>query len=198
MQYSDKSESEKVILVDADGVLVNWIDGFHDWMKTNGYELKDRSNYDIAEGYGISGQDAGRLAQEYCDSDVIQKLKPMKDSLEYVQKFKDEGYKFYCITSISDDVASKCRRITNLCKLFGGDAFLGIECLGCGADKDKELANWKNSNFFWIEDHIKNADIGLKLGLRPILLNQPYNEGEEVPYPRAETWKDIYEIITNE
>jgi hypothetical protein len=46
---------DKVILVDADGVLLNWEYAFNVWMDTHGFNKIPGSefNYDIGERYGI-------------------------------------------------------------------------------------------------------------------------------------------------
>ena len=50
---------------------------------------------------------------------------------------------------------------------------------------------------YWIEDKPVNAVLGLKFGLRPILITHPYNKDFKVPEGviRANDWKDIFDII---
>ena len=52
----------------------------------------------------------------------------------------------------------------NLEKLFGPAAFTKLVCLATGAPKDEALAEYKGSNYFWIEDKLENAEAGLEAG----------------------------------
>ena len=43
--------SDKLILVDCDGVLLDWLYGFQRWMHQRRYEIYDADHYDIATMY---------------------------------------------------------------------------------------------------------------------------------------------------
>jgi hypothetical protein len=81
--------------------------------------------------------------------------------------------------------------------LFGEGIFDGITILNAGADKDEELAKWKDSGCYWVEDKVMNADVGTKLGLNSILMGHSHNTDID-RHVRVQNWKEIYNIITGE
>ena len=83
-----------------------------------------------------------------------------------------------------------------------GDAIIGLHCLRIGVHKGEKLKQWKDTDMFWIEDHVSNAVAGAKLGLRAVVIDHVYNtqyyEDDHLLYARTsqETpWADIYELI---
>ena len=86
-------------------------------------------------------------------------------------------------------------RKRNLDKLFGKDTFVEVTCLATGADKDKALAKYKDSGFYWVEDKPDNALAGQKQGLTPILVEHGFNMDNK-DFPLAKNWKEIYEIVS--
>lgn len=189
--------ADKVILVDCDGVLVDWVYGFHRWMKGRGYQIKNPNQYDICKMFSIEKSLAKQLICSFNESSHIGYLPPLRDSIKYVKKLHEEhGYIFHCITSLSSDpYAGKCRE-KNLHALFGKTPFEIIICLECGADKDEALLPYKDTGCFWIEDKPENLEVGEQLGLRSIMIEHEYNKSWHHPsIPRVTTWKEIYEMI---
>ena len=87
----------------------------------------------------------------------------------------------------------------NLRKLFGKTAFQKFVFLDTGADKDEELAKYAGTGRWWIEDKIVNCQLGLKLGLKPLLMEHGHNmDYEDLKIPRVKNWKEIYERIVVE
>ena len=85
----------------------------------------------------------------------------------------------------------------NLEKLFGDTVFEEIICLGTGADKDEALAPYRNSECYWVEDKIQNAEVGYNLGLKSILMSHGHNMDYSGSIPVVKNWAEIYELITN-
>ncbi len=85
----------------------------------------------------------------------------------------------------------------NLRKLFGDTAFELVTCLETGADKNEALEPYRDSGCWWVEDKPENAEVGLKLGLRSILMEHGHNMNHECPYPIVKNWREIYAIITS-
>lgn len=120
----------------------------------------------------------------------------MRDAQEYINKLhKEHGYEFHCISSMGNDEESITRRTKNLNDLFG-TAFASVTCLSMGSEKITALSKYKDSGYYWVEDHIKNADDGHNLGLRSLLMRHSYNEHHNASYPIVNNWREIYEIIT--
>lgn len=189
---------DKLILVDADGVLLAWDYAFDIWMKEHGYNQKPDGNktYSLEKKYGISSEESSALVKIFNESAAIGFLPPLRDSVQYVRLLHEEhGYKFTCITSLSTDKnASRLRRM-NLRKLFGRSAFQDIICLSTGGPKDEALLPYKNSGLWWVEDKVLNAQVGQKLGLKSIIMEHGHNLWYKGPIPVVKNWAQIYKMI---
>lgn len=189
--------NEKVILTDVDGVLLDWLYAFTQWMERHGYEQADNGSaeYDIGNRYNISNVEKERLVRMFNESAWIRKLPQLRDSIKYVRKLHEEhGYIFRVISSLSLDTYAGHLRTKNLIELFGPTVFESYVYLDTGADKDEALEMYRDSGCFWIEDKPENAALGTSLGLESILVDHPFNQDFEAEY-RCKTWKEIYETI---
>ena len=192
----------KVILTDADGVLLNWEYAFTCWMEQHGHTQVENANflYDIGKRFGLESNNMGhRLVRQFNESAAIGFLPALRDAVYYVKRLHEEhGYTFRCITSLSLDKNAYKLRKMNLEKLFGETAFEELVCLGTGADKDEALEQYRDSGLYWIEDKLSNAQLGLDLGLKPILIEHGFNMDDDIPegMQKVVNWKEIYEILT--
>ena len=191
--------SEKVILTDVDGVLLDWLFAFTQWMNKHGYnEVEGTENeYDMNIRYGISKVEKERLVRMFNESAWIRKLPPLRDAIKYVKKLhEDHGYVFRVISSLSDDYYAQHLRTKNLIEMFGPSVFESFVYLDTGADKDEALEQYRNSGCYWVEDKPENAILGRDIGLESILVAHDFNNVEGTDgIPRAKNWKEIYEII---
>jgi len=190
---------DKIILVDADGVLLNWEFAFDIYMQEHGHKKQDgfQFKYDIGKRYGIDREVGKKLIKQFNESAAIGFLPPLRDAMHYVQRLhREHGFVFHCITSLSlDRNAQKLRRM-NLEKLFGETVFEEIVCLDTGADKDGALEKYRDTGYYWCEDKIDNAEVGKKMGLRSILVEHGHNMSYDGDIPVVKNWREIYEIIT--
>ena len=196
--------NNKVILTDADGVLLNWEYAFTVWMEQHGHTQVDDANfiYDIGKRFGLESNNMGhRLVKQFNESAAIGFLPALRDAMYYVKRLHEEhGYVFRCITSLSTDRNAYKLRKMNLEKLFGETAFEELVCLDTGADKDEALEQYRDSGLYWIEDKLSNAQLGLDLGLKSILIEHGFNMNDDIPegMTKVTNWKEIYENITGE
>ena len=187
---------EKIILTDIDGVVLNWAYAFHVWMSEQGQEIKKEHCYDISETYGLSYDEGKFLVRMFNESSSMGFLPPLRDAMHYMKKLHEEhGYVFHAITSQSNQLNAQKLRIMNLEKLFGETLFEKFIILGCGDDKDEALEPYRGSGYIWVEDKVKNAELGVELGLDSILMEHSFNMHHET-IRLAKNWKDIYEYIT--
>ena len=190
---------EKTILTDCDGVLLDWEWAFNCWMIQHGFETTEgyQFKYDMAERYGIPKEQVKKLVKTFNESAAIGFLPVLRDAMYWVKRLHEQhGYTFICITSLSlDENAYKLREM-NLQKMFGKTAFSKLVCLDTGADKDEALAPYKDSNCFWLEDKVENANAGLQFGLKPILIEHGHNMHAFVDYPICKNWLEVYKQIT--
>jgi len=190
---------DKVILVDCDGVLLDWVYAFGQWMSRHGFVEVDTNVYDIAKRYNIEKKLAKMLVRMFNESATIRKLPPLRDAIKYVKKLHEEhGYVFHAITSLSDDYYSQHLRTKNLIELFGPTAFEKYTYLDTGADKDEELAPYQGTECYWIEDKQENAVCGAELGLTSLLVKHEHNRTfEDERVTKVRNWKEIYDFIIN-
>lgn len=194
---------KKIILTDADGVLLCWFEGFDKFMLSKGYKLQPNTDhhYSMSPRYNITEDESHNLIREYNESPFISDLPPYLDSVKYIEKLADHGFKFVVISSLSSHPDSAKYRRQNLEGIFG-NIFLEVMCIEMGARKGAALKSWEGSGFFWIEDHIENSEIGHRMGLRSILVGQDHNQHYDTAHfpivGPEEPWKEIYEIICKE
>lgn len=189
---------DNIILVDCDGVLLDWEPYFYHWMEEK-HNMKpvDTSLYNIGKVFNITPTEGRRYVGEYNSSLHMANLGPLRDAVKYVRKLHIEfGYKLHVITSQTDDDSAKEFRKYNLETLFGKGLFDGFTILNQGEDKDKELAKWKDTGCYWVEDKPANIDAGYEAGLTPILMAHEHNIGKHTDI-RVQNWKEIYEVIAN-
>lgn len=186
----------KIVLVDADGVLLNWMDTFREWAEQRGYNEVNPGVYDMHLYYNIAKEDAKNLIIEFNESAAICQLAAFRDSKYWVKRIYEElGYKFRVITSLSTcPYAGKAREM-NLKQHFG-DAIETVICLETGADKDDALTPYMGSGLVWVEDKFQNYALGKALGLKSILMEHDHN-ADEVEHDDVvvQSWKQIYKII---
>ena len=191
---------KKLILTDADGVLLDWEWAFNVWMQEHGFEegAGSKFSYDMVARYGIPREQVRKLIRIFNESAAIGFLPALRDAMYYVKRLHEEhGFRFHCITSLSLDPNAQKLREMNLNKLFGTSAFERVVCLDTGADKDEALQEYEGTGCYWLEDKPENAECGYRYGLNPLLIEHGHNmhyyhEGITV----VKNWKHIYEIVT--
>jgi hypothetical protein len=191
---------DKVILTDCDGVLLDWEYSFSIWMTQHGFSRINPLKYNIGAAYGIPADQGKKLVTIFNESAAMGFLPALRDAMYYVKRLHEEhGFVFHCITSLSKDENAQELRRMNLRKLFGKTAFEKFVFLDTGADKDQALEPYRNTGCFWIEDKIQNADVGLKMGLVPLLVEHGHNMDNPTPYYRkVKNWQEIYNIVTGD
>ena len=194
-------KQDKIILVDADGVLLDWEWAFNVWMQEQGFERVKGYQfvYDMGDRYGISKDQCKKLIKIFNNSAHIGFLPALRDAMFYIKRLHEEhGYCFHCITSLSEDANAGKLRKMNLRKLFGRTAFEEFVILDTGANKDEALAEYKDTGLWWIEDKPENALAGLNVGLKPLLMEHGHNmsfKHDEIS--KVKNWKEIYDLVTS-
>ena len=75
---SNETIADKVILVDVDGVLLDWEYAFTGWMQKHNYEIQEgmEDQYDMTLRYGLKVEDKERIVRMFNESAWIRKLPP--------------------------------------------------------------------------------------------------------------------------
>ena len=202
--------NSRIILTDVDGVLLEWEKHFTDWMLQRSYynDSEERiypykllpnmeNTYEMAERFGVTKDEIRKHIREFNRSAWMGTQRPMLESQTWVKLLAAEGWTFIPITSQTSDIPAQQLRKRRLGELFGDHVFTNYHILGTGADKDSALAEFHNTGLYWVEDKPKNAVAGLKYGLKPILIDHPYNRDFEHPdVIRVSNWKQIHQILS--
>ena len=190
---------DKRIILDCDGVLLDWAYAFDVWMVEHGYSKISNTNqyYEQTRRYGISQVEAVSQIKRFNESGCVGFIPAFRDSVEYVTKLSELGWKFEVISCLDKDKYAQKLRQKNLLHLFG-DVFDFIDCaLDFTVGKEQYLLDrYKGKNYYWIEDSVDHAESGKRVGLNSIVMDHPYNK--EWDGPRVKNWKDIYQIITHD
>ena len=202
--------ASRIILTDVDGVLLEWEHHFTKWLQLrsyfdkNGnrnypYKLLDakHDDYDMSKRFGISKETISQEIREFNRSAWMGTQRPMLESQTWVKLLHAEGWTFVPITSQTSDIPGQALRKKRLGELFGEHVFSNYHILGTGADKDSALAEFHDTGLYWVEDKPKNALAGLSYGLKPILIDHPYNRDFNHPdIIRVNNWKQIHEMLS--
>jgi len=160
--------------------------------------LPDKENtYEMAERFGVTKTEIRKHIREFNRSAWMGTQRPMLESQTWVKLLAAEGWTFIPITSQTSDIPAQQLRKRRLGELFGEHVFVNYHILGTGADKDSALAEFHNTGLYWVEDKPNNAVAGLKYGLKPILIDHPYNRDFDHPdVIRVSNWKEIHQILS--
>ncbi len=202
--------SNRIILTDVDGVLLEWEHHFTKWMlqrtlfdekgaRYHPYRLlpNKENTYEMAERFGLTVTEIRKEIREFNRSAWMGTQRPMLESQTWIKLMAAEGWTFIPITSQTSDIPAQQLRKKRLGELFGDHVFTNYHILGTGADKDGALAEFHNTGLYWVEDKPKNAVAGLKYGLKPILIDHPYNQDFDHPeIIRVSNWQDIHQIVS--
>tara|TARA_B100000941_G_scaffold273219_1_gene233315 strand:+ start:113 stop:700 length:588 start_codon:yes stop_codon:yes gene_type:complete len=193
--------TDKIILADCDGVLLDWEKHFNKWMVSLGYEIKHpelSEMYRMEEKYDTTPEEGRRLIRTFNESSNIGFIEPFRDARSGVAKLSEAGYTFHIITSMSDHPYSKQLRRQNLDRVFGKGHFSELICLPTAGDKHIALKKYENTGYYWLEDKAENAEAGLLFGLKSILIEHGHNKNyKNDQILRAVDWVEIVEIILN-
>ena len=201
--------SNRIILTDVDGVLLEWEHHFTKWMiqrtyfdkkgsRVHPYRLLENkeNTYEMAERFGVTIPEIRKEIREFNRSAWMGTQRPMPGSQTWVKLLHAEGWTFIPITSQTSDKPAQELRKKRLEELFGKQVFSNYHILGTGADKDSALAEFHNTGLYWVEDKPKNALAGLNYGLKVLLYDHPYNRDFNHPeITRVNNWEQIHEML---
>jgi hypothetical protein len=172
---------QRGILFDVDGVLLDWVYSFHEFMR-DVYHLMpiDPTKYSIAERYGIPEKLALTLIQAFAYTPRAAQLCAYSDrDIRSVNRLvKEFGFKIGVLSCFSADRSEiRYANLQDVYSLnFRKDGYSKI--LDYGEDKEKHL-NWLYHNRteleYYVEDLPEFANTAAEIGFTTFLINRPWN-----------------------
>jgi phosphoglycolate phosphatase-like HAD superfamily hydrolase len=192
---------EKLIVTDVDGVLLNWEEHFHEYMRSHGHQkAHDNPSYWQETYYPhLSEVRAREMVYHFNTSAWMMGLPALHDARSGVARLVEAGYEFVAVTAMGEDPFSLLARTYNLDQLFGAGVFREVIATNM-YDPDSKVSTlnrWADQNIPWIEDKPTNATLGARMGYNTFIMNHLYNaefdEGDDIK--RVNSWTDICEVI---
>jgi phosphoglycolate phosphatase-like HAD superfamily hydrolase len=172
----------KPVLLDVDGVLLDYSEALHRFWAAHCPHIGqpdhlDEHVFELTGRYKISREEANQLLWDFHHHAMFADMNPLPGAQKAVAKLA-EFHPLVCITACGSDPDTQLMRRENLLKVFG-DVFDNVYCTDTFAEKSQYLNQYDTG--YWVEDHIKNALLGLDAGHTCFLIDAPYNEGEFHP-----------------
>jgi len=191
--------TRKIILTDIDGVVLNWEEGFHEFMQERGHELiKDyQEHYNMSMRFG-GLRNVGNLINQFNHSVHIGFLEVFRDAAEVIPALHAQGYEFIAITSLSNHPHSRLARIHNLNTEIGLDIFKDVICLDIDAPKldilQEQVKQYPDAEMYWLEDKWENYRAGERAGITSFLMDHKHNAAADTKQ-RIDNWADFAQRI---
>lgn len=191
--------TNKIILTDCDGVILDWMDRFIAYMLGEGYSIyqDEHNQYELGALFDISEEEASDRIAAFNDGDWrFGTLQAFDGAEEAMSVLSTLGYSFVAITSCSEKSRVTALRKANLYNVFG-DVFKEVHCIGVNQNKTPILKKYEPT--FWIEDRLRHALEGIDAGHKSILIDRRWNQkDDDQQVKRLYSWAEIVQYIINE
>lgn len=186
------------LILDCDGVLLNWLDGFTEYVVSrldHPISTEKANEYDLSIRFGVDHDTIVEMIQSYNSGDggFFAQLDPLPGAREALQAAHAIGRPLHVVSSCSTLPSVVAGREENLRRVFG-DIFDEILCLDPKVSKSETLSAFPAGS--WVEDNYHNALVGADLGHTAYLIRQSYNVEHEpdCDHPGL-TWVDGWGCI---
>ena len=175
----DKLAPPTFLLLDVDGVILRWIDGFKQFLRTHGYGVASAYPTRCDMTGWITEPDASLhdLIVSFNRSRGFAALAPYDDALAALKSLKERLPKctVVAISSCGDETVVVESRKKNIQKHFDG-LVDEIVCLPLGSSKAGSLKKYPPS--VWVDDIVKNVIEGVSVGHDAVLCCRPWSMPE--------------------
>ena len=179
---------KKLLLVDIDGVVLDWFESFRIFLVAKGISINGKEPLNWSMKSWVDHNDIAGLILEFNNSEAFGEIPPMTGAIETLKEISRER-EVVAITSCG--LTNRDLRVGNLNALFGAEFFKEIFTLDLGESKENYLNRYEPS--FWIDDNSKNAQCGADLGHNSILFHALHNRAFR--HPKVTRLFDWYEIF---
>ena len=166
------------LIFDVDGVLLDWSRGFLKWMSDE-HGVQPRSSvhrrWDMQCCYPqLSPPEIGKLIGEFHHSNHYPRLEEVLGAEQAVLQLRRRFPKVaaVAVTACGLDPKSLLGRLKPM-KHFQIDE---VHAVGVTASKREAFRPYPAATSIVFEDRDKNAEVAMDLGMRVVLIDQPYNQ----------------------
>lgn len=179
----------KIILLDCDDVLLDWIGGFRKYMTVilGRPIIGTPDSWNMGEWLGIPDDEVMYHIKAHNSGPCFGMLEPVAGAVEAIEALAETA-ELHVITSCDSSEAVHNMRLANLQEFFP-PVFSSLTCLDLGHPKTEALSKYKGeSDVVWVEDNLKNAMMGVELGFRTYMRRTAHNTPQEADSARSITW----------
>ncbi len=198
----DMSTSKKVIAVDADEVLAEFMEHFlmfHNLRYETQFTKSEITSFRFEEVFKIEERDVLSRIGEFYEDKVIHEIKPVKGALAGINELLDRGYNLEIITArppyykkitidwVEKHFPKKFKQIHFAFNPFNKNSERLTKAQICKQIGAKVL----------IDDNLVNALDCAENGITVYLMDAPWNKTEDLPgnVVRVGSWKEIVERL---
>lgn len=193
------------ILTDVDGVLLNFVKGFAEFLKSKSLfkeeldsEIQGNKYFDLKDLIILDCPiECESLINEFYSSEYVGQLKEQQEGLRNIIKSLSNEFNLICITCIGTSDHLKEQRRINLINVFG-DHFEEIHCINLNDSKEEFIFDLsKRYNVFtYIDDRLKHINESINAGIKPILFTQGHKHTENSDdFHIMDCWHQIHDFI---
>jgi len=188
--------NRKIILVDVDGVCLDWREGFMRFMTNLGYSAHPEfeTEYLLGSYFGLTDGEFYRQVEIFNSGRwEFGTLKAEPGAVSSINALAELGYRFIAISACSSQKQAFVLRRANLYNIFG-EVFDEVHCLDIKDGKKSHLAYHEPT--FWIEDKMSTCLEGVDAGHKCILINQVWNEDQhDDRVERCQDWDAVVAYV---
>lgn len=186
--------SKDTVILDVDGCLLNWEEGFHKWITERGYRLLNPNEYCIENRYNLDTKKAGDLVKYFNESVYAGDLNPYPKAHKYLKKMQAKGWRLVVVTCFGSEPLVMESRLRNLAKAYPGVKFEKVHFLRPIDSKLEILKSYSDRAFIGIDDNFGHYMSLEKSGLFGCLLDHGYYNTTTINnITKVKTWKEFYE-----
>lgn len=199
--------TKPVIVTDVDSVLLDWIKGFSNFLKSKGIDTEHLNSYigttkflDVSFMTGINCEKTNKiLLQEFSKSNFIKELESFQhDSKKHIQELHKE-VDFIALSCLSKDPFMQNKRRENLQNVYG-NVFKKVFCIDFGESKEHKLLKINNREniICFVDDRLKHIKESINAGIPAILFSRNVEEHLFCPNESFRTkhcWGEIKESV---
>lgn len=191
----------ETLIVDCDGVLLDWKTSFTHWMVYHGL-INDVSEYKL-DSYNlpdcVPAEHHLMYMNMFNQTHYMKNLAPIAGAVDAIKQIYEQGFVIKVVTSFSDQFESIKMREQNLINVFG-PVFHEIVSKGINGSKAEYLSKQPKDSWY-VEDLYSHAYNAIDIGFDPnqiLIIPQPYNMtmvNDKYPQLLRTSWSQAKHII---